>query len=162
LIKMPDQTSRARAVDAVLERLAGIPDIEVAGGATGFPTVTPQRGTRFALDGRTLTAEEDGAYFIGATPGYFQALRTRTLRGRTFDRRDDASAVQVAVINRTLSDRLFAGHDPIGQRLRLVNSGMSGAPSSASSTTSITRASPQMCPPRFTRLSRRRRSFGFT
>jgi predicted permease len=121
LIDQPDDAARVRAVDGVLERLAGVPGVEIAGGSTGFPTVTPQRGTRFALEGRTLTPEEDGAYFIGATPGYFQALRTRVLRGRPFDRRDDAAAAPVAVINRTMADRLFAGQDPVGRRLRLVN-----------------------------------------
>jgi predicted permease len=121
LIQQPDQAARARAVEALLERLSGLPGVEVVGGSTGFPSVTAQRGTRFALEGRTLNGGEDTSYFIAATPGYFQALHTRVLRGRTFDRRDDGSSPPVALINRRLSDLLFAGQDPVGRRLRLVN-----------------------------------------
>jgi putative ABC transport system permease protein len=121
LIQQPNQAARARAVEALLERLSGLPGVEVVGGSTGFPSVTAQRGTRFALEGRTLNGGEDTSYFIAATPGYFQALHTRVLRGRAFDRRDDGSSPPVALINRRLSDLLFAGQDPVGRRLRLVN-----------------------------------------
>jgi putative ABC transport system permease protein len=95
--------------------------MDAVGGATGFPTVTAQRGTRFAIDGRTLTPNEDGALFIAATPDYFRTLRTPLFRGRTFDRGDRAEAQPVVVINRTLADTLFSGQDPVGRRVRLIN-----------------------------------------
>jgi putative ABC transport system permease protein len=83
--------------------------------------VTPQRAIRFAVEGRTLNAGEDGAYFIAATPGYFSALRTPVLQGRAIDDRDSTSSAPVAVINRTLAAQLFPGEDAIGHRLKLIN-----------------------------------------
>jgi putative ABC transport system permease protein len=121
LIKLPDPSSRARAVDAAMERLSHVPGVTAVGGATGFPIVTPQRGGRFEVEGRTLTGDQDGAYFIATTPHFFRALQTPLLRGRAFDANDRESAPRVVVINRRLANTVFEGRDPIGQRLRLLN-----------------------------------------
>jgi predicted permease len=120
-IKLPDAGSRAQAANVLIARLSQLPGVEAAGAATGFPPVTPQRGTSFELEGRTLTADEDGAYFIAATPGFFGALHTPVLRGRPIEARDVSGAQPVALVNRTLADRLFPNQDPVGRRLRLVN-----------------------------------------
>jgi putative ABC transport system permease protein len=120
-VTLPDAPARAEAAHQLIDQLARVPGVEAAGAATGFPPVTPQRGTRFAIEGRALNAEEDGAYFIVATPGYFSTLRTPVLQGRAFDSRDMASGIPVAVINRTLAAQLFPGQNPVGRRLKLVN-----------------------------------------
>jgi len=126
LIKVPE-TSRAQAAAVLMERLGALPGVETVGAATGLPVVTPQRGTRFAVEGRTLTAEQDGAYFIAATPGYFEALRTPVLQGRAIDSRDVAGGAPVVVVNRLLASQLFPDGDAVGRRLRLVNPEQSDA-----------------------------------
>ncbi len=126
LIKVPE-ASRAQAAAVLMERLGALPGVETAGAATGLPVVTPQRGTRFAVEGRTLTAEQDGAYFIAATPGYFEALRTPVLQGRAIDSRDVAGGAPVVVVNRLLASQLFPDGDAVGRRLRLVNPEQSDA-----------------------------------
>jgi putative ABC transport system permease protein len=98
-----------------------VPGVEAAGAATGFPTVTPQRGVRFTIDGRTLTADEDSAYFIAATPGYFNALRTPILQGRAIDATDRTGGEAVVVINRAFASQFFPAGDAIGHRLRMIN-----------------------------------------
>jgi len=126
-ITLPNDGARADASQQLMERLAQTPGIAAAGAATGFPPVTPQRGTRFAVERRTLNAAEDGAYFIAATPGYFTALETPILQGRAFDARDTNTAAPVVVINRTLASQLFPGQDPIGHRLKVLNPDQSPA-----------------------------------
>jgi predicted permease len=118
---LPDAASRVQAASHLIERLSQVPGFEAAGGATGLAVATPQRGTRFAIEGRTLTADEDGAYFIAATPGYFAALKTPVLRGRPIDAHDTAASGAVALINQTLAEQLFPGQDPVGRRLKLLN-----------------------------------------
>jgi putative ABC transport system permease protein len=120
-VTLPDDAARTQAARQLIERVSQIPGVESAGASTGFPPVTPQRGTRFALEGRTLTGSEDGAYFIAATPGYFSALQTPLLQGRAIDQQDTASSLPVVVVNRTLAAQLFPGADPIGHRLKLLN-----------------------------------------
>ncbi len=118
---LPDDAARVQAAALLMDRLAELPGVGAAGAATGFPTVTPQRGVRFAIEGRTLTADQDGSYLLAATPGYFEALRTPVLQGRAFDRRDIASGVPVVVVSRALANQFFPGQDAVGHRLKLIN-----------------------------------------
>ena len=120
-VSLKDLPARGQAAAALMEQLSSVPGIESAGASTGMPPVTPQRGTRFAAEGRTLNADQDGAYFIAATPGYFSTLRTPVLSGRAFDARDAAGAAPVVVINRTLARQLFPDDDAVGRRLKLIN-----------------------------------------
>jgi predicted permease len=120
-LTLPDAASRVQAASHLIERVSQVPGVEAAGAATGLAVATPQRGTRFAVEGRTLAADEDGAYFIAATPGYFAALKTPVLRGRAIDGRDTAASGAVALINQTLAEQLFPGQDPVGRRLKLLN-----------------------------------------
>jgi predicted permease len=125
-LSLPNAAARVQATDLLIDRLTHLPGVEAAGGATGFPPVTPQRGTRFAVEGRTLTAGEDGGYFIAASPGYFAALRTPVLQGRAIDARDTTGAALIVVINRTLASQLFPNQDAVGHRIKLINPEQSG------------------------------------
>jgi predicted permease len=120
-VPLPDAAARERAADQILERLASLPGITAAGGATGFPTVTAQRGTRFELEGRQLTPDESGALFIAVTPGYFRTTQTPVRAGRAVERIDTSRAAAVALINETMATLLFPGRDAVGKRLRLIN-----------------------------------------
>jgi putative ABC transport system permease protein len=120
-IALPKTAARGEVAAALIDRLTHLPGVESAGGSTGLPTVTPQRATRFEVEGRTLTVDEATAYFIGATPGYFKALETTVLQGRAIDESDRAGATPVVVINRTLASNLFPGGDAVGHRLKIIN-----------------------------------------
>jgi putative ABC transport system permease protein len=126
-MKIPDGAARGRTASALIDRLSSLQGVEASGGATGLPTVTPQRGTRFEIEGRQLTPAESGAYFISVTADFFRAARTPVLNGRAIERTDTAAAQPVAVINRTLANRLFAGQDPVGRRIRVINPEYSNA-----------------------------------
>jgi putative ABC transport system permease protein len=124
--KLPDAAARGRAAAALMDRLSSLPGVISAGAATGLPTVTPQRGTRFQIESRQLTPEEDGALFMAATPGVFEAWRTPVLSGRAFQPTDTATSQPVVLINRTLASTVFAGGDPVGRRIRIINPEYSG------------------------------------
>ncbi len=115
------EAARAQTAAALVERLTALPGVEAAGAATGLPPETPQRGTRFAAEGITLTPDRDGAYFIAATPGYFTALRTPVLDGRAFDTRDAGGSAPVVVVNQTLARQLFPDGPAVGRRVKLLN-----------------------------------------
>ena len=54
------------------------------------------------------------------TPGYFATVGTAIVEGRDFDDHDSAESEQVAVISRTLAQRIReAGQSPVGHRLKL-------------------------------------------
>jgi hypothetical protein len=68
-------------------------------------------------------AEQSGSRETGArvdrtlvTEGYFSAIGTPVLQGRAILRTDDRTAPRVAVITRSLADRLWPGQDALGRR----------------------------------------------
>ena len=120
-ISLPSGTDRGQVGNTLIDRLAQVPGVEAVGASTGLPTVTPQRATRFAIDGLTLSGGQDTAYFIATTPGYFGALRTPVLQGRPIDATDRGGAAPVVVINRALASLLFPAGDALGHQLRIIN-----------------------------------------
>jgi putative ABC transport system permease protein len=55
------------------------------------------------------------------TPGYFESMGIRLIRGRFLDETDDEHAPIVAVINETMAQRYWPDQDPIGKRFRATN-----------------------------------------
>jgi len=54
--------------------------------------------------------------FTHATEGYFSAIGTPILQGRAFLRTDDRTSSRVAVITRSLADRLWPAEDALGRQ----------------------------------------------
>ena len=50
------------------------------------------------------------------TPGYFQAIDSKILRGRDFTEQDDEKAKKVAIVNEAFADRFWPGEDPLGKQ----------------------------------------------
>jgi len=122
LVQHKDPQKRVALARQVIERVQSVPGVEVAGGGTGLPPQTAQRGTRFEIEGRPDLAQGDNtAYFVAVTPNYFRALKTPLAQGREFDERDSETSPLVTIINQSLARRLFSGEDPVGKRLKLVN-----------------------------------------
>jgi putative ABC transport system permease protein len=66
--------------------------------------------------------KEPRAFTNLITPDYFSTIGIPVLRGRAFSDHDDASAPAVAIISRSLAERDFAGQDPVGRTVQLVDS----------------------------------------
>jgi putative ABC transport system permease protein len=121
LSELESTEARASAAAGIVRGLEAIAGVQSAGAGTALPPETAQRGTRFEIEGRPFAEGEDSsAYFVAATPGYFETLRTRVADGRTFRETDRAGSAPVAMISRGLATRLFPGGSAVGRRLRLV------------------------------------------
>jgi predicted permease len=55
--------------------------------------------------------------FNAVAPGYFEAVGTRLLRGRSFTPADNASSARVVLVSETMARRLWDAQDPIGRHL---------------------------------------------
>jgi ABC-type antimicrobial peptide transport system permease subunit len=55
---------------------------------------------------------------------FFPAIGTRILRGRPFFATDSVTSPSVAIINEYLAQKLFAGRDPIGERICIAASSL--------------------------------------
>ncbi len=116
----PDAPSRVGAADAILQNIESIPG--VASAAIAFPI--PYGGPvafPFTIDGSPPAAGRTGAYYRTVTADYFATLRIPLRRGRTFTRQDRPGTMPVVIINDAMSRQYFAGRDPIGQRVTIVD-----------------------------------------
>jgi len=116
---------RPRVVDAMLDEIARMPEVERAGAGTALPPQTAQRATRYELPGDAPGLSPRSAYFLAVTPDYLPALRTRLLAGRGFGVEDAAASTRVVLVSDRLARDRFGGRNPVGERLRVVNSSQS-------------------------------------
>jgi predicted permease len=108
----------------VVEAARALPGVESVTTSNSMPLHIDQSAT--ALFTYPASEPERGlsASFYNVSPNYFATLQIRLREGRDFNEFDTRSAPPVAIINRTIADRLFNG-DAIGKQLR---SGRGGAP----------------------------------
>ncbi|GMV07871.1 MAG: hypothetical protein AMXMBFR53_41460 [Gemmatimonadota bacterium] len=99
----------------LLARVRTLPGVEAAavsqyvlmGGSRSTGGVRPEE----APDGPRTSA----AYTM-VTPEYFATMGIEILEGRSFTEADAEGSPPVAIINRTLADRLWPGQSPLGRR----------------------------------------------
>ena len=100
------------------ERLQALPGVKSAATVSTLPLGNAGGTSRFVIAGHPrVLADEYEANTRQISPGYFGTMGVPLRAGRFFDEHDDAKAPHVAIINQTLADLLFAGRDPIGQRI---------------------------------------------
>ena len=98
--------------------MATLPGVEVVGVGSNVPLRKSQiqlelkPDVRRADDPSTPTSE-----YRTADAGYFRASGIPLLKGREFTAGDVRGSDKVAIINKTLADRLFPTSDPIGHRI---------------------------------------------
>src|SRR6185436_7626863 len=56
--------------------------------------------------------------FRRVSPGYFEAMRIRVVRGRTFQPTDTEGHPLVAVISESFAQRYWPDRDPVGKRIK--------------------------------------------
>jgi predicted permease len=54
---------------------------------------------------------------ISVTPGYFEALGISTVKGRSFDDRDNENSPRVIIVDERLAQHFWPGRDPLGRRM---------------------------------------------
>jgi predicted permease len=112
---------RAALRHEILTRLRAIPGVQAA----GFSALPPISGgawngdLRIAGQGRR-PGEEGSAYFNGVSDGYFEAMGTSLITGRTFTNRDTAGSARVAIVNETLARKFFGPWSPLGRSLQMT------------------------------------------
>jgi predicted permease len=101
---------------SAVERIRSLRGIEAAGIARTLPASgSSRRG--FRLEGYQPQPGEDTELPVNVVgPQYFETLQIPLLDGRTFDTRDWRDGHRVAIVNRLLADRYFAGN-AVGKRL---------------------------------------------
>ena len=117
----PDVTAYFERLTA---RLASLPGVESAGAGSGLPLAVGSGDWSFDVEGRPLVNNKHSgaADWYAVTPGYFETLEIRVVRGRAPAPGDGADAPPVVFINETTARTLFPSEDPLGRRIRFSRS----------------------------------------
>lgn len=110
-------------VARLLEEIEALPDV-VAAGASSFAML---RGSGWnnpvTVRGRTTVATEDSLPMNAVSPGFFETLGARIVRGRPFNGLDDQEGwdLRSTIVNEEFVRRYLEGAEPIGARLGFGN-----------------------------------------
>ena len=122
LTKYPRREPRGELYRRLEERLRGVPGVQ----ASALTTNAPLQGSlerQLLVDGRPETPGVSAPVvsLLGISSGYFEALGLAAIRGRAFNDVDGTEGHEAAIVNQRLVAMHFAGEDPIGRRIRLVD-----------------------------------------
>jgi predicted permease len=101
------------------ERLRVQSGVQAVAGAWYLPVIGrthPNESVSIQGPGRNDTCP---VAFNAATPGYFETMRMRILRGRGIVEQDSTNSARVVVINEAMARAYFGNDNPIGKRLVL-------------------------------------------
>ncbi|HKR12943.1 MAG TPA: ABC transporter permease [Pyrinomonadaceae bacterium] len=117
--KYTDNNPRINFNTQLQERVQSLPGVSGVGTVDILP-VNAGNTTRFTIDGDPLPApgKETEANIRVVNDSYFQTIGVPLIAGRLFDARDHAQTPVAVIIGKTIADRMFAGRDPVGMRLR--------------------------------------------
>ncbi len=103
-----------------LSRVSALPGVRAAGLTLSLPIEGSNWGSVFIVGDQPVPerAQLPSAAFNPVSPGYFETMQIRLLKGRTFTQADNEQGVTVTVINETLAKRFWPNQDPIGKRLK--------------------------------------------
>ncbi len=109
----------------VFDSLSSLPGVLQVGAVSGLPLTGQGSSGTVTVDTRAVPPDQAApeADLRVATPGYFEAMGIRLIRGRTFDTRDTESSAPCAIIDETLAAKYWPGEDPVGKRLKRGGSG---------------------------------------
>ena len=110
--------------DALIARVEALPDVTRAGGVYLRPLSGPIGWDSQPIH-RGQDPENPAAWGLNpmlnlevVTPGYFQAMGIRLVRGRLFGEHDTETAPGAVIVSESAARRLWPGRDAVGQQLR--------------------------------------------
>lgn len=125
--KRPAKTAFYRQV---LERVQALPGVKAVGAIHLLPLGGNNWNPSLNVDDHPQPPGADlpSVDWRLITPGYFQTMGTRLIRGRWFSRDDNESSPKVAIVNESLARRFWPNENPIGKRIRTGFDGKESVP----------------------------------
>ena len=122
LTKYPKAAPRTVLYQRLEERLRAVNAIQAAA-LTSNPPMFGGFLRQLTIDGRPVAAGErvPEVTVVSVSAGYFDTLGVKMIRGRTFNDADGTPGHESAVVNQRFVAMHFAGEDPIGRHITLLD-----------------------------------------
>lgn len=100
------------------ERLGALPGVTAATASFPFPLAGDFSTIRWGLeDALADNSKYQAVDWQRVIPGYFEAMGTRLLEGRTFTAADNQSRAAFVVVDQMLAQKAFPGESAVGKRI---------------------------------------------
>ena len=105
--------------DEMLRRVRALPGVERAGATDTIPFGGNHNDSVILAEGYAMKPGESvlSPNAVDVTPGYFETVGARLVKGRFFQDSDGAGSLPVVIVDERLARRFWPGQDPIGRRL---------------------------------------------
>jgi putative ABC transport system permease protein len=113
-----NQVAAAASFESVRRRVESLAEVQSVAFARWPPALRAESVTVSLPAG--ASGESGGTLRVAqntVTPGFFETLHIRFVRGRAFEDRDRREALTSVVVNQALADRLWPNRDPVGETL---------------------------------------------
>jgi predicted permease len=135
LVKKEPADAR-RLIFNIAQRVRELPGVRAAAVGTMLPYGNFTNTRRIMSTRATLSTDPKapdpgaGALYTAITPGYFDAIGVKLLRGRDFTRAEceDKDGRRIAIIDEEMAKKLFPNEDAIGQHVRYTIPPKDGTP----------------------------------
>src|SRR5689334_21609144 len=101
----------------IMAKIAAMPGVSSVAISLTSPLGNAWGNTSFHVTGRPNRGENNQVLNRQVSAGYFSTLQAQLIRGRYFRVQETASQPRVAIVNRSLASRFFAGEDAIGKQI---------------------------------------------
>ncbi len=132
-----DQAVAKRWMFAAVQRARELPGVRGAALSTMVPMGNLTNAKRVMPASDALAANADpnapsqgqNALYASITPGYFETIGVRLLRGRDFTQAEaeNKDTPKVAIVDETMAKKLFPGSEALGQRIKGTNAPTDGS-----------------------------------
>jgi predicted permease len=114
-----DDDARRAFTSECLRRLRARPGVVAAGATDTIPFGDHHNDSAILAEGYEMKPGESivSPNAVDVTPGYFETMGVRLVRGRFFDERDGKDSLRVVIVDEKLAERFWPGRDPVGRRL---------------------------------------------
>ena len=117
----PDDETVIRFYDQLRHNVATLSGVESAALVRALPLDTTIGDSGIDIEGRP---EEDGGYnpkgdWQVVSPGYFETIGAKLVRGRFFTDTDRVDSQPVAAINERMAEVYWPGEEPLGRRIKV-------------------------------------------
>ena len=102
----------------LVDRIEALPGVTRIGGVGNLPMGGSNSSHGIERIGQTVfpRGKQPSILYVPVTPGYFEAIGTRLMKGRNFSSQDRGDSPRVALVNEAFVNEFLPGQDPIGQQ----------------------------------------------
>jgi predicted permease len=100
-----------------LNRIASLPGVKSVGTSSVMVVSSNNVSQWIRFLGKPYNGEHNDVSLRTISPGYFETLQAKLVRGRFFTDSDDLTKPKVVIINRALAEHYFHGEDPLGRQI---------------------------------------------